>query len=53
MGDEEGEVEEQQPVPLTTEVAAPGLSALRDVGNLSFNYTKLELTVSCIFASFM
>lgn len=44
MGDEEGEVEEQQPVPLTTEVAAPGLSALRDVGNLSFNYTKLELT---------
>jgi len=44
MGDEEdGEEIEVQATPLTADVAAPGLSLLKDVGNLSFNYTKLEL----------
>ena len=45
QADEEGADEEQGPTPLTAEVAAAGLSLLKDVGHLSFNYTKLDLVV--------
>jgi len=40
---EEGEEVDIQPRPLTVEVAAGGLSSLKDVGHLAFNYTKLDL----------
>jgi len=44
MADEEPpEDGEAQPTPLTQEVAAGGLSLLKEVGPLSFNYTKLDL----------
>lgn len=43
QGDDEEETE-AVPTSLTSEVAAGGLSGLKDVGHLTFNYTKLELT---------
>jgi len=45
MGDaEDGEETEQQPTSLTMDVAAGGLSLLKDTnGSLNFNYTKLDM----------
>merc|ERR1711959_546388 len=44
MGDENPEDGEVVPTSLTMEIAAGGLSMLKDVGHLSFNYTRLDLT---------
>jgi len=44
MGDDNPEDGDVVPTSLTTEIAAGGLSMLKDVGHLSFNYTKLDLT---------